>query len=220
MDYTLLGSLSDKPDIQFDKNIVLKPKIKFSEKKKNISNDNDLFKNIEFDVERPFLKKETFKEKIMMDLIYKEGFYYAKIDNNLIKTQNLNNDDLILNIYGENFNLFLDNMKINCELISEDPVIFYVIYNTYCYMKYDENELKRLMEIKIYCLDKYIKYLEKNKYKFKFLADSINKFNKRRNINYTNNEILLSNNYDLYNEEQEIKGDNDSDNENYFENYY
>ena len=220
MDYTLLGSLSDKPDIKFDKNIVLKPKIKFSEKKKNISNDNDLFKNIKFDVERPFLKKKTYNKEIMMDLIYIEGCYYAKIDNNLIKTQNLNNDDLILNIYGENFNLFLDNMKINCELISEEPVIFSVTYNTYCYMEYDENELKRLMEIKIFCLDKYIKYLEKNKYKFKLLADSINKFNKRRNINYTNNEILLSNNYDLYKDDQEIKADSDSDNENYFENFY
>ena len=75
-------------------------------------------------------------------------------------------------------------MKINCELISEEPVIFSVTYTTYCCMEYDENELKRLMEIKIYCLDKYVKYLEKNKYKFKLLADSINKFNKRRNFQF------------------------------------
>ena len=57
MDYSLLKTSLNK--LNFDENIILKPKKEFV-KKINILSDNDFLKNTIFDIEKPYLKKETY----------------------------------------------------------------------------------------------------------------------------------------------------------------
>ena len=117
-----------------------------------------------FNIVRPWESIRHWTIVTMHNIICVDGIYYAYLSDEIKNKHNVDDIQLALNIFSDNFTLYLDEFQLNleCEIINDNPVDFYVEYTSQ--REYECEELIRLIEIKLFNLGKYIKKLKNPKY--------------------------------------------------------
>ena len=120
--------------------------------------------NFVFDVTRPWDKEYDKSRKIKMNnIMYNCGIYYAYIPDYIKKYYEISDDELVLDIFCDNFTLYLDNiqLKIKCDVIDINPVELLIEYKLKGgAIDFSDEDLERLIELKLFRLGKYLKKIE------------------------------------------------------------
>lgn len=132
-----------------------------------IGENNHIYEFV-FDATRPWEKEYNKSREITMNnIVYNGGTYYAYIPDHIKEYYEISDDDLALGIFSDKFTIYLDNiqLKIECEVIDIYPVKFLIKYILKGAMiDLNNDELERLIEIKLFRLGKYLKKMENPMY--------------------------------------------------------